>query len=143
MTVLDPHYGTINDWVEAINEIHARGMYFMADLTVGTMADLLGFKGFLNSSAPFSVDEYEVEYTYPNYIPWNFSEYRDFSVVNTKNNSCVYPTFYDDDSSVIPQSEVGATYCMESDFDQYGDMEAFGVHPDWQVCYSFLPKDRS
>ena len=21
---------------------------------------------------------------------------------------------------------------MESDFDQYGDMEAFGVHPDWQ-----------
>jgi alpha-1,3-glucan synthase len=22
--------------------------------------------------------------------------------------------------------------CLESDFDQYGDMEAFGVHPDWQ-----------
>lgn len=21
---------------------------------------------------------------------------------------------------------------MNSDFDQYGDMEAFGVHPDWQ-----------
>ena len=21
---------------------------------------------------------------------------------------------------------------MESDFDQYGDMEAFGVHPDWE-----------
>lgn len=21
---------------------------------------------------------------------------------------------------------------MESEFDQYGDMEAFGVHPDWQ-----------
>lgn len=22
--------------------------------------------------------------------------------------------------------------CMASDFDQFGDMEAFGVHPDWQ-----------
>lgn len=22
--------------------------------------------------------------------------------------------------------------CRASDFDQYGDMEAFGVHPDWQ-----------
>jgi alpha-1,3-glucan synthase len=22
--------------------------------------------------------------------------------------------------------------CRTSDFDQYGDMEAFGVHPDWQ-----------
>ena len=22
--------------------------------------------------------------------------------------------------------------CKASDFDQYGDMEAFGVHPDWQ-----------
>ena len=22
--------------------------------------------------------------------------------------------------------------CKQSDFDQYGDMEAFGVHPDWQ-----------
>ena len=22
--------------------------------------------------------------------------------------------------------------CLSSDFDQYGDVEAFGVHPDWQ-----------
>jgi alpha-1,3-glucan synthase len=30
-----------------IDEIHARGMYFMADLTVGTMSDLIAFKGFV------------------------------------------------------------------------------------------------
>ncbi|KAJ3985674.1 modular protein with glycoside hydrolase family 13 and glycosyltransferase family 5 domains [Lentinula detonsa] len=132
MTVLDPHWGTWADWVEAIDEIHAHGMYFMADLTVGTMGDLLGFTGFLNTSAPFSVNEYDSEYTYPDYIPWNFSEYRDFSLENVKNTSCVLPTFYDDDGSVIDPATIGATYCMESDFDQYGDMEAFGVHPDWQ-----------
>jgi alpha-1,3-glucan synthase len=27
---------------------------------------------------------------------------------------------------------VHANECLESDFDQYGDTEAFGVHPDWQ-----------
>ena len=44
-TVLDPHWGTLADWQSAIDEIHSRGMYFMADFTVGTMADLLGFDG--------------------------------------------------------------------------------------------------
>ncbi len=29
-------------------------------------------------------------------------------------------------------SITGTNGCLESDFDQYGDMEAFGVHPDWQ-----------
>lgn len=28
--------------------------------------------------------------------------------------------------------EVQTNGCLASDFDQYGDMEAFGVHPDWQ-----------
>lgn len=44
-TVLDPHWGTLKDWRDAIDAIHAHGMYFMADFTVGTMGDLLGFKG--------------------------------------------------------------------------------------------------
>jgi alpha-1,3-glucan synthase len=30
------------------------------------------------------------------------------------------------------QVEIKTNGCMDSDFDQYGDMEAFGVHPDWQ-----------
>jgi len=46
-SVLDPHWGTIQDWREAIDAIHARGMYFMADFTVGTMSDLIGFEGYV------------------------------------------------------------------------------------------------
>lgn len=42
-TVLDPHWGTLEDWRNAIDEIHARGMYFMADFTVGTMGDMISF----------------------------------------------------------------------------------------------------
>ena len=44
-SVLDPHWGTIQDWRDTIDAIHAKGMYFMADFTVGTMSDLIGFEG--------------------------------------------------------------------------------------------------
>lgn len=44
-SVLDPHWGTLKDWQDTIDEIHSRGMYVMADFTIGTMADLIGFKG--------------------------------------------------------------------------------------------------
>jgi hypothetical protein len=44
-TVLDPHYGTLVDWQNAIDAIHAHNMYIMADFTVGTMGDLIGFDG--------------------------------------------------------------------------------------------------
>ena len=39
------------------------------------------------------------------------------------------PVFWQDDGTVV---NVEANGCLSSDFDQYGDMEAFGVHPDWQ-----------
>lgn len=39
------------------------------------------------------------------------------------------PTFWQDDGTIVV---VEANGCLQSDFDQYGDMEAFGVHPDWQ-----------
>lgn len=39
------------------------------------------------------------------------------------------PKFWHDDGTVI---DVPSDGCKLSDFDQYGDMEAFGVHPDWQ-----------
>jgi alpha-1,3-glucan synthase len=32
----------------------------------------------------------------------------------------------------ISTLSLNPTHCYNSDFDQYGDMEAFGVHPDWQ-----------
>ncbi|KAE9391982.1 hypothetical protein BT96DRAFT_979605 [Gymnopus androsaceus JB14] len=109
MTVLDLHWGTWDDWVATIDEIHACGMYFMADLTVGTMSDLLGFTGFLNMSAPFSINEYDTEWVLPSYMPWNFTAYKDFEIINTQNNSCVYPTFWDNDGTIIPKFIVGAT----------------------------------
>jgi alpha-1,3-glucan synthase len=46
-----------------------------------------------------------------------------------RNTSCKLPTFWGDDGTVI---DIVTNGCLESDFDQYGDMEAFGVHPDWQ-----------
>ncbi|EIM79632.1 glycoside hydrolase [Stereum hirsutum FP-91666 SS1] len=55
-TVLDPHYGTIDDYNAMISEVHARGMYVMADFTVGTMSDLIGFSGYLNGSTPFDLN---------------------------------------------------------------------------------------
>ena len=30
------------------------------------------------------------------------------------------------------QVSIETNGCLESDFDQFGDIEAFGVHPDWQ-----------
>ncbi|KAF8964043.1 modular protein with glycoside hydrolase family 13 and glycosyltransferase family 5 domains [Flammula alnicola] len=128
-SVLDPHWGTVEDWRSTIDAIHARGMYFMADFTVGTMSDLMGFEGHLNQSTPFSLNEYNAVWKNPNYIPWNFTEYRDFQIGNDRNTSCVMPTFWQDDGTVVT---VEANGCLASNFDQYGDMEAFGVHPDWQ-----------
>ncbi|KIL69786.1 glycosyltransferase family 5 protein [Amanita muscaria Koide BX008] len=129
-TVLDPHWGTVQEWRDTIDEIHKRGMYLMVDFTIGTMADLIGFQGFLNTSAPFDLNEYDAVWKHPNYMPWNFTEYRDFQVNNVRNLSCTLPHFYDEDGTRI----IGVTTngCYMSDFDQYGDMEAFGVHPDWE-----------
>lgn len=39
------------------------------------------------------------------------------------------PKLWEDDARLVTVETNG---CLESDFDQYGDMEAFGVHPDWQ-----------
>ncbi|KAF7338273.1 Modular protein with glycoside hydrolase family 13 and glycosyltransferase family 5 domains [Mycena venus] len=128
-TVMDPHWGTIADWRAAIDEIHSRGMYLMADFTVGTMADLIGFDGYLNVSTPFDLAEHNAVWKNPLYVPWNFTEYRDFSLINERNTSCVMPDFWNDDGTRVVLDTNG---CLESDFDQYGDMEAFGVHPDWQ-----------
>ncbi|KAF9242130.1 glycoside hydrolase family 13/glycosyltransferase family 5 protein [Melanogaster broomeanus] len=128
-SVLDPHWGTIADWQQFIDTVHARGMYIMLDFTVGTMSDLIGFQGFLNESAPFNLNEYQAVFKNPNYMPWNFTEYADFEVINQWNTSCQLPVFWQDDGTT---QSVQANGCYDSDFDQYGDMEAFGVHPDWQ-----------
>lgn len=45
------------------------------------------------------------------------------------NASCELPPFWGDDGLTVNTTHSG---CKASDFDQYGDMEAFGVHPDWE-----------
>jgi alpha-1,3-glucan synthase len=116
-SLLDKHYGTIQQWRSAIDEIHRRGMYVMADSTYGTsvflissetalnltfisMADLLGFEGFLNSTAPLNPLEYRTVWK-------EDQKYFDFSPSNQYKKECKYPIFY---------SEVGVPIGNEADF---------------------------
>ncbi|KAH8691393.1 alpha-1,3-glucan synthase Ags2 [Talaromyces proteolyticus] len=125
-TLLDQHYGDLATWRSAITEIHKRGMYVIFDNTLATMGDLLGFDGYLNSSAPFSFQEYQVQYK-------TSRKYIDFAYSNTFNESCIYPRFYNETGYPVDSSVYGQFHgCYESDFDQFGDVEAFGVFPDYQ-----------
>ncbi|TIC95265.1 Cell wall alpha-1,3-glucan synthase mok13 [Colletotrichum higginsianum] len=126
LTLLDKHYGNITAWQEAIDEIHRRGMYVVLDQTMATMGDLIGFEGYLNESTPFRTDEHKVL--------WKTSrQYLDFNIGNEYNESCEYPAFwFEDGKPVGPDVEAQLKGCYNSDFDQYGDIEAFGVFPDWQ-----------
>ncbi|KAJ5682035.1 uncharacterized protein N7477_001975 [Penicillium maclennaniae] len=125
-TLLDQHYGTIQIWRDAITEIHKRGMYVVFDNTIATMGDLIGFEGHLNSTTPFSEKEYKVQWK-------SDRHYVDFDIGNTYNASCDYPRFWYENGYPVNQSlTAGLVGCYDSDFDQYGDIEAFGVYPDWK-----------
>ncbi|KAE8549991.1 hypothetical protein EYB25_008516 [Talaromyces marneffei] len=125
-TLLDQHYGDIATWRSAITEIHNRGMYVIFDNTLATMGDLLGFEGYLNTTAPFIHQEHKVQYK-------SSRQYVDFHFGNDYNTTCEYPRFYNEtgypvDSYVYDDLKG----CYNSDFDQYGDIEAFGVFPDYE-----------
>jgi alpha-1,3-glucan synthase len=83
----------------------------------------------LNSSAEFDLNEYSAVWKKPRYAPWGFDQYKDFNISDKRDPNCVLPTLWQEDSTVV---KVETNGCLDSDFDQYGDMEAFGVHPDWQ-----------
>jgi alpha-1,3-glucan synthase len=55
MSVLDPHWGTLDDWRNTIDAIHARSMCIMLDFTVGTLGDLVGFEGYIYLISAFMV----------------------------------------------------------------------------------------
>ncbi|KAK1579891.1 alpha-1,3-glucan synthase [Colletotrichum navitas] len=126
-TLLDMHFGNITEWRAAIQEIHDRGMYIVFDNTMATLGDLIGFKDYLNSSAPFEPHEMEIVYkTDRQYLDWTFpTEY---------NETCEhFPRLYLEEGKEVPQ-EIYDMFggCYNGDFDQFGDTEAFGVYPDYR-----------
>ncbi|KAK3937814.1 alpha-1,3-glucan synthase [Diplogelasinospora grovesii] len=122
LTLLDHHFGNVKTWQTAIDEIHKRGMWVIMDNTMATMGDLIGFDGYLNASTPFVNEEH--------HVMWKSDRrYLDFDIGNTYNETCDFPEFwYEDGTRIVPDLKG----CYDSDFDQFGDIEAFGVHPDWQ-----------
>ncbi|KAJ5247743.1 alpha-1-3-glucan synthase [Penicillium chermesinum] len=125
-TLLDQHYGTIQVWRNAITEIHKRGMYVLFDNTIATLGDLIGFEGYLNTTTPFSVKEHPTTWK-------SDRRYVDFDIGNTYNSTCDYPRFWYENGFPVNESmTAGLVGCYDSDFDQYGDIEAFGVFPDWE-----------
>ncbi|KAJ6154162.1 hypothetical protein N7485_012531 [Penicillium canescens] len=125
-TLLDQHFGTVEKWRTAITEIHNRGMYVIFDNTVATMGDLIGFEGYMNTTTPFSMQEHKAYWK-------SDRHYVDFSYGNSYNETCDYPRFWNETGYPVDQyvrDELSG--CYDSDFDQYGDIEAFGVYPDWQ-----------
>lgn len=129
LTLLDRHFGNIDDWRSTIDEIHKRGMYVVMDNTMSTMGDLIGSEGFLNNTTPFSPKEHKAV--------WKTDrQYPDFSFGNNYKATCEYPRFWNEsgypvlkDSNDVFSQLIG---CYDSEFDQYGDTEAFGIFPDWQ-----------
>lgn len=59
--------------------------------------------------------------------------YADFDIGNTYNATCDYPRFWYENGFPVNESmTAGLVGCYDSDFDQFGDIEAFGVFPDWE-----------
>ena len=126
LTILDPHFGTIDMWRTAIDEIHSRGMYVLLDNTFATMGDLIGFDGYLNTTAPFTMEEHNVQWK-------SDRHYWDFNFGNTYNETCDYPAFWNETGYPVEEYVTKRMNgCYNSEFDQYGDTEAFGVFPDWR-----------
>ncbi|KAJ5884926.1 hypothetical protein N7495_009436 [Penicillium taxi] len=141
LSLLDKHYGTIQQWRSTIDEIHRRGMYVMADSTYGTMADLLGFKGFLNSSAPLNPLEYQTV--------WKGDQrYFDFMPSDRYNEECQYPAFFSEEGKPIKHGSDSffdqLKGCYDSDFDQYGAIDSVDLAPDWKksLAKAGLVQDR-
>lgn len=65
----------------------------------------------------------------------------DFAISPGRNSSCVLPDFWDDtgNPAIVTATTPG---CSNSEFDSYGDMEAFGVHPDCTFATLYLPETR-
>lgn len=117
LTLMDMHFGDLDMWRTTIDEIHARGMYVMIDNTVSTLADLIAFEGYLNTSTPFLLSEHQVL--------WRNSDrqYLDFKFDNEQyNETCDYPAFWDDTGYPVGTDVTDEMKgCYNSEFDQVCD----------------------
>lgn len=127
LTILDHHFGNITQAREAIKAIHDRGMYVVLENTFATMADLFAFEGHENGTAPFSFKEYNMDYK-------TTTVYRDFNHSNDFEQDCdvEFPRFWNQDGHLYKDENMTKFKgCMDSDFDQFGDVTAFGTYPEW------------
>ncbi|GAB7327834.1 hypothetical protein MBLNU13_g11627t2 [Cladosporium sp. NU13] len=127
LTILDHHFGKLDEVRAAIDAIHARGMYVVVENTFATMANMFAFEGFENASAPFNFNEYDLHYK-------GEEIYRDFHQSNDFEKECdiPFPKFWDQEGKQY--DDVNMTKfkgCMDSDFNQFGDVSAFGTYPEW------------
>lgn len=124
-TLLDKHHGNIDDWRNLITAIHDRGMYVILDNTMATMGDLLAFEGHINSSTPFSFDEY-------GYVWKSDRRYLDFEPDDERNKSCDLPRWWGQDGYPLAQSILDEfDGCRTGEFDLYGDIKGTGSYPSY------------
>ena len=88
------------------------------------MGDLIGFENYLNTSTPFRKQEH-------NAVWKGGRRYNDFDFGNKQLQNCNYPRFYGDDGMQVLNLSSELVGCRDSDFDQYGEVAAFGVYPEW------------
>jgi alpha-1,3-glucan synthase len=90
------------------------------------MGDLIGFEGYLNVSTPFNKREH-------NAVWKGDRRYNDFAFGNDELPHCDYPRFYGDDGYQVLNLSSELVGCRNSEFDQYGEVAAFGNYPEWYV----------
>ena len=91
-----------------------------------SMGDLIGFEGYLNVSTPFNRHEH-------NTIWKSDRRYHDFAPSDKWLPECDYPRFWT--AAGEPYTHLSDSLgpgCRDSDFDQYGDVAAFGDYTEWQ-----------
>ncbi|KAJ9634222.1 hypothetical protein H2199_009052 [Coniosporium tulheliwenetii] len=125
LTLLDHHLGDIDAWRAMTTEAHRRGMYIVLENTFATMGDLLGFEGFLNVSTPFDAGEHD-------FVWKDTRRYHDFAAGNDWIPKCDYPRFWDAQGHLVTNLSHLLVGCRDSEFDQYGEVAAFGDYPEWQ-----------
>lgn len=101
------------------------------------MGDLIGFEGYLNVSTPYNRREH-------NALWKSDRRYNDFAFGNDELPHCDYPRFYGDDGKQVLNLSSELVGCRDSEFDQYGEVAAFGIYPEWYVyvmrrpCFKYV-----